>query len=309
MGDWRDTKWAFMDGKIIPIEDAQLNVRCTLLHYGAGIFEGIRAYWNEQRKRLAIFRGPEHYGRMIRNARIIAMDIPYTVGELMDKTMELLKRENFREDTYIRPLAYYKSQNMLEKLKSDQYGLCIFTLPMACISDIEKGQNVCVSSWTRVQDNTISPRGKIVGSYVNISLVLYDAKLSGYDDAIMLNSNGYVSEGAGQNIVMIRNNRFVSPTVADDILEGITLDSVEEIVQNELSLNFDRRSIARTELYHAEELFFCGTGCQVTPIVSVDHRKVGNGKPGPLTKKLQNLFFDIVRGKIDRYSEWLREVT
>ena len=179
---------------------------------------------------------------------------------------------------------------------------------MSSILDIEKGLDVCVSSWTRVKDNSISPRGKIVGSYVNISLVLHDAKLSGFDDAIILNENGYVSEGAGQNIVMVKNNKFISPRESDDILEGITLDSVETIVKDELGMSFERRSIGRTELYQAQELFFCGTGCQVAPIVSVDHRTVGDGKPGRYTREVQGLFFDIVRGKNSRYIEWLREV-
>ena len=256
MGDWKDTKYAFLDGDIIPIGDACLNVRSTLLQYGAGLFEGIRAYWNSEKRCLYIFRGPEHYHRMIRNAKILAMNMPYTSKQLMEITVDLLKRENFREDTYIRPLAYYNSQNLLEKLLSDKYGFCIFSLPMSSISDIDKGLKVCVSSWTRVHDNAITPRGKIVGSYVNISLVLHDAKLSGYDDAIILNENGYVSEGAGQNIVMIKNRKFVSPRESDDILEGITLDSVETIVRDELGMSFERRAIGRTELYQAEELFF-----------------------------------------------------
>ena len=308
MGDWQDTKYAFIDGEIVPINKACLNVRSTLLHYGTGLFEGIRAYWNEDRKSLYIFRGPEHYHRMIRNAKIIAMDIPYSPEKLMEITVDLLKKENFGEDTYIRPLAYYNSQNLLEKLLSDKYGFCIFTLPMSSISDIEKGLDVCVSSWTRVKDNSISPRGKIVGSYVNISLALHDAKLSGFDDAIILNDNGYVSEGAGQNIVMVKNNKFISPRESDDILEGLTLDSVATIVKDELGMSFKRRSIGRTELYLAQELFFCGTGCQVTPIVSVDHRTVGDGKPGRYTKEVQDMFFDIVRAKNSRYMKWLHEV-
>ena len=308
MGDWQDTKYAFFDGSIVPIDKACLNVRSQLLQYGTGLFEGIRAYWNGDRKILNIFRGQEHYRRMILNAKIIAMDIPYSPDQLMETTVELLKKENFEEDTYIRPLAYYNSQNLTEKLLSDEYGFCIFALPMSNISNIEKGIKVCVSSWTRVRDNSISPRGKIVGSYVNISLVLHDAKLSGFDDAIILNDNGYVSEGAGQNIVMVKNNKFISPGEADDILEGITLASVETIVKDELGMSFERRSIGRTELYQAQELFFCGTGCQVTPIVSVDHRTVGDGKPGRYTTKVQDIFFDIVRAKTGKYMKWLHKV-
>jgi branched-chain amino acid aminotransferase len=308
MGDWRDTKWAFLDGKIIPIDKANLSIRTCLLHYGTGIFEGIRAYWDEEQEKMYIFRAKEHYERMISNAKIIAMDVEYTIEELIRISVELLKKENFRENTYIRPLAYYNSLNLMDKLTCDKYGFFIYTFPMGDILDKDKGLNVCVSSWTRLNDNMIAPRGKIAGTYVNLTLVLYDAKLSGYDDAIILTKNGYVAEGAGQNIVIVRKNKIISPPVTDDILEGITLDSVTTIVEEELGMSLERRHISRTELYQSEEIFYCGTGCQITPIISVDHRKIGDGKPGNNTKRIQDIFFNIVKGKNEKYKHWLTEV-
>ena len=300
-----ETKYAFFNGKIIEIDDANINIRSIILHYGIGIFEGIRCYWNEKKENGYIFRAREHYERMIKNARIIAMEIPYNPGELVEYTIKLLKKENFRQDTYIRPLAYYASKNILEKLHSKDYGFFIFTFPMASILDDTKGLNVCVSSWTRLNDNMTAPRGKIVGAYVNISLVNYEAKVNGYDDGIILTQNGFVSEGGGQNLAIVRDGKIIAPPVHDDILEGITLDSVDIIAKQELGIEVLRRSINRTELYIADEVFYLGTGAQVTPIVTVDKREIGDGKPGKVTRKLQKLYFDIVRGKNRKYIDWL----
>jgi len=308
MGDWQDTKWAFLDGKIIPIDEAKLDIRACLLHYGTGIFEGIRAYWNEEQKGMYIFRAKEHYERQISNAKIIAMDVQYTPEELIKVTVELLKRENFSENTYIRPLAYYNSPNLMDKLDCSKYGFLIFTFPMADLRDLNMGIDVCVSSWTRLNDNMIAPRGKIVGAYVNIALIIHEARLNGYDDALVLTKDGHIAEGAGQNLIIVRKNKIISPPVTDDILEGITLDSMTTLFEDELGMSIERRSIDRTEIYQCEEIFYCGTGMQVTPIISVDRRKIGDGKPGKYTRKIQRIFFDIVYGRNDKYMNWLTEV-
>ncbi len=304
-----NTKYAFFNRKIVPIEEANINIRSCVIHYGIGIFEGIRSYWNEEDGTGYIFRAREHYERMIKNARIIAMDIQYSTAELIDFTIELLKKEDFRDDTYIRPFAYYASENILEKLNSSDYGFFIYSFPMHSILDDGKGLNVCVSSWTRLNDNMTAPRGKISGAYVNISLVNYEAKQNGYDDGIILSQNGHVSEGGGQNFAIIRGKKFISPPVYDDILEGITLDSLEKLIsENDLGLKVDRRPIDRTELYICDEALYCGTGAQVTPIVSIDKRKVGDGKVGKYTRELQKIFFDVVRGKNKKYIHWCTAV-
>lgn len=300
-----ETKYAFLNGKIVPIDEANINIRSCIVHYGTGVFEGIRAYWNEEQNKSYLFRVIEHYERMKNNVKIIAMDIPYSAEKLKDITIELLKKENFRQDTYIRPLAYYASENILEKLNSDEYGFFIFTFPMQEILNFEEGLNVCISSWTRINDNVIAPRGKIVGSYVNISLVNLEAKQNGFDDGIILTQDGHVSEGGGQNLAIIRGNKFITPSISDDILEGITLDSLITIInENDLGLEVERRSIDRTELYISDEVLYCGTGAQVTPIVSIDKRNIGEGKVGKYTRILQNYFFDIVRGKNEKYFKW-----
>ncbi len=307
MASTLDAKWAFFEGKIVPIEEANVNMRSCILQYGTGVFEGIRAYWNEEQKKKYIFRAKEHFLRLKDNAKLLLMDIKYSTEELTNIAIELLKRENYQTTTYIRPLAYYSSIDLREKLNSDQYDVSIFTYPMGDIFNLN-GINICISSWLRCSDNMIPPRGKIIGNYVNISLILYDAKKSGYDDALIMTIDGHVSEGAGQNFVMVRKNKLVSPPVTDEILEGITLDSVTDIAKNELGMDIERRSIDRTELYQAEEIFYCGTGAQITPVLTVDHRKIADGEPGSYTKQIQKMYFDIVKGKNSKYSEWLTEV-
>jgi branched-chain amino acid aminotransferase len=308
LGDQK-TKYAFFNSNIVRIEDANISIKSCVIHYGTGIFEGIRSYWNDEEKKSYIFRVDEHYERMKKNAKIIAMEIPYTSEELKNYTIELIKKEDFKEDIYIRPLAYYASENILEKLNSKEYGFFIYCFPMQAILNLDEGLKVCVSSWTRVNDNMIAPRGKITGSYVNISLVNYEAKQSGYDDGIILTADGHVSEGGGQNVVIIRGNKFIAPPVSDDILEGITLDSLIRIIEeNDLGLEVERRSIDRTELYICDEALYCGTGAQVTPIISIDNRNVGDGKVGKYTRSLQDIFFDVVRGRNNKYKHWCTSV-
>jgi len=302
------TRYAFFNGKIIDIGDANINIRTIVLHYGIGFFEGIRYYWNQEQEKGYLFRVKEHYERMIKNAKILAMDIEYSADKLTEVTRELILKEDFKQDTYVRPIAYYASHDILEKLNSTDYGFAIFAFPMQAILDKDKGLDVCVSSWTRLADNMTAPRGKIIGAYVNISLVNYEAKQNGYDDGIILTNDGHVSEGGGQNVAIVRNGQIIAPPVSDDILEGITLASVEEFALKEFGINTVRRSIDRTELYIADEVFYLGTGAQVTPIISVDKRKIGNGKPGPITKRLQDMYFDIVRGKNKKYLDWLTGV-
>jgi len=308
VGEKDQTKFVFFNGKITDIDKANINIRTIVLHYGIGLFEGIRYYWNKSQNRGYLFRIEEHYERMINNAKILAMDIQYSVDELTNITKKLLKKEDFRQDTYVRPLAYYSSQDILQKLNSTEYGFGIFSFPMQTILNKEEGLNVCFSSWTRLNDNVTAARGKIIGAYVNISLVNHEAKQNGYDDGLILTDSGHVSEGGGQNVAIVRNGKIISPPVYDDILEGITLTSLEEFAPEELGIEVIRRSIDRTEVYIADEVFYIGTGAQVAPIISVDKRKINDGRPGKITKKLQDIYFKIVRGENKKYRKWLTPV-
>lgn len=302
-------KYAFFQGKITPISEAKIDIRTNSLQYGTAIFEGIRSYWNESEKKNYVFRMKDHFERLFNNANIMMIKISYSIEELCRITLELLKKENYLEDSYVRPFAYNSSLKIGPKLIGDEQDLFIYTIPLGQYLDINKPNNVCVSSWSRLPDNCIPPRAKISGSYVNSALQKSEALLNGFDEAIVLTSNGqHVSEGSAMNLFMVKNGELLTPPIVDDILEGITRDSVIKIAYGELGLKTNERSIDRTELYTADELFFCGTGAQISPIGSVDKRTVGNGQMGKITKTLQELYFKIVKNEMSGYSDWCTRV-
>jgi branched-chain amino acid aminotransferase len=302
-------RYAFFEGKIVPIEQARIDVRTNALQYGTGVFEGIRSYWNEKTKTNYVFRMDDHYKRLITNSRIMMIEIKYSIEELCGITMELLKKEMYTEDCYIRPFAYNSGLNIGPKLIGNKQDIFIYSTPLGEYLDISRAISVCISSWDRVPDNAMPPRAKISGSYVNAALQKTEALLNGYDEALVLTADGkHVSEGSAMNVFMVRNGNLITPPVTDDILEGITRDTVLKLAREEENIEVIERSIDRTELYTADELFFCGTGAQISPIGYVDKRPIGNGEMGPITKKLQELYFRVVKNEIDKYSNWCRKV-
>lgn len=301
-------KYAFFKEEIIPIEEAKLDIRTHALQYGTGVFEGIRSYWNEKDQANYIFRMRDHYKRMIANSKILMIEIKYTIEELSSTTIELLRKEGYTEDAYIRPFAYNSGLNLGPKLIGNDQDLFIYSIPLGMYLDTDKAISVCTSSWQRLPDNAIPPRAKISGSYVNAALQKTEALQNGFDEAIVLTSNGnHVSEGSAMNIFMAKNNTLITPPVTDDILEGITRDTIIKIADDE-GLPVFERSIDRTELFGADELFFCGTGAQISPIGSVDRRVIGSGGMGPITKKLQDIYFRIVKNEVEKYSSWCTKV-
>lgn len=302
-------RYAFFEEKIIPIEQAKVDIRTNTLQYGTGVFEGIRSYWNQKTKKSYVFRMEDHYRRFIVNSGIMMIKIKYSLKELCDITIQLLKKENYKEDCYIRPFAYNSGLNIGPKLIGNEQSLFIYSIPLGDYLDTSKAINVCISSWERIPDNAIPPRVKISGSYVNAALQKTEALLNGYDEAIVLSNNGnHISEGSAMNVFMVKEGTLITPPVTDDILEGITRDTIIKLATESENIRVVERSIDRTELYTADELFFCGTGAQISPIGSVDKRAIGNGKMGPLTKKLQDLYFRIVKNEISKYSHWCSEV-
>jgi len=301
--------FAFFEGSIVPIEEAKIDIRTNSLQYGTAIFEGIRSYWNEKTKKKYVFRMEDHYKRFFNSAKIMMIEIKYSIDELCNTTLELLRKENYTEDSYIRPFAYNSGLKIGPKLTGNKQDLLIYTIPMGEYLDTTRAIKVCTSSWARISDNSIPPRAKISGSYVNSALQKTEALLNGFDEAIVLTSDGqHVSEGSAMNIFMVKNNILVTPPVYSDILEGITRDTVIKTAQNNLKLEVSERPIDRTELYTADELFFCGTGAQISAIGNVDNRTIGDGKMGIVTKKLQNIYFKLVKNEIKEYSSWCTEV-
>ena len=299
---------AFFEGKIVPIEEAKISIKTNSFHYGTAVFEGIRAYWNGDEEQLYILAGKEHYGRLLKNARAMFMELPYTAEDLVEITKELLKQSGVREDIYIRPIVYFKDLKLTPKLVGYTPEIAIYLYPFGAYLDPEKGIRAKVSSWIRNDDNSIPSRYKIAGAYVNSALAKTEALMAGYDEAIMLNANGYVAEGSGENIFVVRNGVVATPGVNEHILEGITRALVIRILREDMGVEVVERPIARSELYIADEIFMTGTAAEVTPIVEVDNRKIGTGKVGEITKQLQEIFFNAVRGKVEKYKHLLTPV-
>jgi branched-chain amino acid aminotransferase len=300
--------FAFFRGEFVPIEKARVSIMTHAFNYGTGCFEGLRAYWNEAEEQLLVFRMAEHYRRFHTSARILRIALSYSIEQLGEITLDLLRREGYRQDAYIRPLAYKSSEGIGVRLHDIEDDFALFATPFGRYVEKEEGADVAVSSWRRIADNAIPARAKVTGAYVNSALAKSDALLNGYDEAIVLNQDGHVSEGSAENLFLVRDGKLVTPPVTDNILEGITRATIIQIAREELALETVERPIDRTELYVADEVFFCGTGVQVAAIASVDRRPVGDGKMGPIVQQIRQLYFDVVRGRVPRYRHWCTPV-
>lgn len=300
--------YAYFEGNFVPFDEAKISIRTHGFLYGTSIFEGIRAYWVPEEQSLYVFRMKEHYERLLRNCRIFHMVPDLTLDRLIEITLTLLKKNAPATDTYVRPTIFKNGiiiSPTLEKTKTD---FCLWTAPLGEYLDLNKGLNVCVSSWRRVDDNAIPPRAKAAGAYMNSALISTDAKRMGFDDAIVLTPEGTVSEGSAMNLFLVRDGRLLTPGKTENILEGITRDTVITIAKNELGIETEERLVDRTELYVADEAFYCGTGAQVAPITKIDTRPVGTGEIGSITRKIQSLYFDVVKNKLPQYRHWCTPV-
>jgi len=294
----------YFGGQYMPMRDARIGILTHALHYGTGVFEGIRAHWNAAEQELFIMRPREHYVRWKQNSGILHIDIPMTAGQLCDITLELARRNAFRTDLYIRPLAY-KCAERVGVSMDDEDAFFIVALPFGEYLHSENGLHAGVSSWRRIDDNAIPARGKICGAYANSALASDEAHRSGFDEAILLNESGHVAEGATCNLFMLRKGRLITPAVTENVLEGITRDSIAELAMHELGLEVLERPIDRSELYVCDELFLTGTAVGLAPVTRVDHRSVGDGSIGVVTRSLRQLYVDAVHGRMSTYRKWL----
>jgi len=297
-------QYAFFRKQFMPLAEAKIGILTHALHYGTACFEGIRGQWNDEQEQMLLFRVKEHYERMHKGCRILKIDLPYSADEMCKLTVELVERSSYREDVYIRPLAYKSSEQIGVRLHDleDDFLIIVATLP--AYLDAEKGVRCCTSSWRRIDDSMIPARGKITGIYVNSALAKTEANQRGFDEAILLTQDGHVSEGSGENIFLVLEGKLVTPPSSDNILLGITRDTVMQLAQKELGIATVERQIDRSELYTAEEAFFTGTAAHVSPIIEVDERPVGSGAIGKLTKELQELYFGVIKGKNPKYLDW-----
>ena len=298
-------KYLWWNGKQTPWEDATVHVTDLAWSTVGAVFEGIRGYWNDEREELYVFRLQEHMERLSESMRLVRLPADYTTDELTDASLTLLRDNESREDTYIRPLAY--SANSSGKRLSDasvQTGLLINTNPMP--SQLKSGRTfkLKVSSWTRISDTVMPPRIKNISNYRNGQLASMEAQADGYDAALLLSPQGKVSEAPGACVMMVRKGKLVTPPITDGILESITRDAVMTMASDALGMPVVERSIDRTELYLADEVFLCGTAFEVTPVVEVDRYTIGTGEIGEFTSRLQVLFESVLRGSESRYEHW-----
>lgn len=301
-------KFAFFKGQIVPIEEAKVSVMTHAFNYGTGCFEGIRGYWNEEQGQLYVFRMREHYERMHRSMRILHIHLPYSADQMGEFTLDLLRREGYRGDVYIRPLAYKADEVIGVRLHDLTDEFAMFAVPFGRYIEKEEGAHVCISSWRRVDDNAVPARAKITGAYINSALSKTEAMLSGFDEGLVLTQTGHISEGSAENFFMVRDGCLVTPPVASDILEGITRQTVITLAQDELGICTVERSIDRSEVYVCDEAFLTGTGVQLAAITQVDHRPIGTGTIGPVVSRLRELYFAVVRGQNPKYRHWCKPV-
>lgn len=294
--------YAFLNGEFMPLENAKVGVMTHALHYGTAIFEGIRGNWNPEEEKMFIFQPEQHYQRFLQGCKIMRIGVPYSAQELSEITAELVRKTGYKQDIYIRPLAFKGSERVaVLKLQDIDDSLVIFAIPFGAYLDLEAAANCCTSSWRRMSDYMIPPDAKISGLYVNGILAKTEATLAGFDEAILLTEEGYVSEGTGENIFIFSNGKLVTPGVYDNILKGITRDTVIALARNELGIETIERHVRRSELYTADECFLTGTAAHLTPVGKIDNHLIGSGEIGELTRKLQDLYFDVIRGRNPKY--------
>ncbi len=298
------TPYAYFKKQIVPLSEAKIGIMTHAFNYGTGVFEGIRGNYNKEQDQIYVFRLQEHYNRLRKSAKIMQMEFPYTNEELYSITTKLVEMGEFHEDVYLRPLAYKSSEVLGVRLHDLEDDLLIFVTPFGAYLDLEKGARCQTSSWRRVADTGIPARAKITGLYANSALAKTEAQLNGFDEAIMLDERGHISEGSGENIFVILDGKIYTPPPSSDILVGITRDTVMQLARDELGIDVIERDIDRSEVYTADECFMTGTAAHVTPVVELDRRAIGDGSIGPISKELVHLYFDIITGKNPKYAHW-----
>ena len=302
------TPYAYLRKQFVPLADAKIGIMTHAFNYGTGVFEGIRGNWNAEDETVYLFRVEDHIKRLSRSAKVLRLDLGHTVEEVVNIVSKVVAMSGIREDQYVRPLAYKSSEILGVRLHDLEDDLLVFCAPFGPYLDVNAPIRCQTSSWRRVDDNAIPARTKNTGMYVNSAFAKTEAVLNGFDEAIMLSHDGHVSEGSGENIVIIRDGMLITPGRSENVLEGITLQTVMELARTHLGIQCIERAIDRSELYVADEIFLTGTAAHVTAVSEVDRRQVSDGGTGPITKELQKLYFDIIYGRDPRYAHWCTPV-
>jgi branched-chain amino acid aminotransferase len=297
-------KYAYFEGEIVPYSEAKVGIMNHTLNYGTGAFGGVRGYWNNEENQLFIFRPLDHFRRLLNSAKLLYATLDIGIEELLEVTIQLLRKEGLHQDCYIRPLVYNSDEIIGVRLNNLNTTVSIIAVPFTRYVENDESAHVTVSSWSRIDDNSIPARGKITGAYVNSAFIKTDALLSGFDEALVLTREGHISEGSAENVFMIRDGVLITPPVNENILEGITRRTIMQLAREDLGLEVIERRIDRTEVFICDEFFLSGTAAQVTAVTKVDHQPIGGGVMGPITSQLRQLYDDLVRGKIVKYRAW-----
>ena len=298
--------YCYLKGNIVPLAEAKISVMTHALHYGTALFEGIRGNWNADKKQLYLFRLKEHYERMLTGLKILKMDQNLSVEGMIQITLDVVHRCDFKEDIYIRPLAYKSTEVLGVRLHDLKNDFLLFAIPWGRYLDTDACR-CCVSSWRRPDDNVIPAGVKSTGIYINNAFTKTEAIENGYDEGIMLTPDGHVAEGSGENLFIIKDGKLITPAVYSNILKGITRDTVMTLAKNEMGITAEERFIDRAELYTADECFLTGTAAHLTPVCEIDKRAIGSGV-GPITAKLKQLYFDVIKGNNPKYMGWCTPV-
>ena len=301
-----ESGYAYFQSAIVPMADAKVSVATHALNYGTGCFEGIRGYWNEREGQLYLLKLAEHYRRFLKSCHVLKIATELSVEDLCRITREVVQRCGYRQDVYVRPLAYKASPVIKVGLRGLRDEVTVFAVPMGNYVKID-GLRLMTSPWQRINDNAIPARSKVTGGYINAALAVDDAQQRGFDDAVMLTRDGHVSEATSANLFIVGDGRLITTPVTDDILVGITREAVQGLA-DDLGIPVESRGIDRTELFVADEVFLCGTGVQLAAVTEIDGRVIGAGGTGPVTAALQQAYFAAVRGEDPRYKDWVTPV-
>lgn len=298
----------FVDGEFVSSDEARLSVLANVVSYGTGTFEGIRATWNQERGDLFLLEAPAHYERLERSARILGLRLPYAPADLVAVTCELLRRNDVRADSYVRPLLFLAGEQLAVRMHDSGSRLCIPATPMPGDYIDPRGIRCMVSTWRRGTDVAVPNRAKVIGSYVGPALAKTEAVQRGFDEALLLTTDGHVAEATTSNVLVRRGDEWATPAATDDILEGITRRQVTGLLSEDFGVTVVQRRVHRSELYACDEALLCGTAAMVAPIIEVDGRPVGDGRPGETTLALQRELSSIARRGGDRHHEWTTPV-
>lgn len=299
-----ESRFVWIDGKLVPWDDATVHVTALGWSTMSGVFEGIKAYWNPDEGQLYGLQFREHYARLARSMKLMRMQTPFTVDELCRASTELLRANGCRQDSYVRPLAYFADVTWFGPLRGERASIVIHTAPFASTLGSGRTVRACISSWTRVGDNQLSPRIKCISNYQNSRMALVEALQNGYDQPILLNAQGKVTEGPSSCLFIVRDGVAITPAITAGILESVTRATLLRLCQETWRIPVQERDVDRTELYVADEAFFCGTGAEIIPIAEIDQYVVGDGAIGPITRRIEAAYHDMVRGREEGHAQF-----